>query len=217
MGHAPFFGGVIPYFLAKEKRRFNVIDIPHPELIATACSLFFGFVGWFWVKVGKPLVKLLKSQDYFKESVEEIRKELQTNGGSSLKDAIIDMKDTVNRIDERQKVIEQRTKAALHYSNEALFETDHNGRMIWNNANFCEVLPEKSVNLEGYDWLTIIHEDEREEVLQEFISCLDMNRRFLKTAEDTKNNTIRLLGYPYRIDDEHHGGFLVSVSKTNEV
>jgi hypothetical protein len=131
----------------------------NPELLAIiigSCSGILGFVTLVWKKFVKPIIKLCQNQDFFKESVEEIRKELQTNGGSSLKDAIIDMKDTVHRIDRRQKIIEQRTKAALHYSNEALFETDIAGRLVWSNAHFCRYVKDNPNDVSGFDWLATI-------------------------------------------------------------
>ncbi len=191
-------------------------DFTHPEIIAVLISSIggiFSLVILGWKKVIKPLVKLCKNQDFFVESINDIKKELTTNGGSSLKDAIISMGESCARIEDRQKVIIQRTKAALHYSGAALFETDEDGRMTWSNANFCKFLPAGGSQFEGYDWLTIIHEDEREEVMQEFLSCLQMNRRFSKPTKHFDGEEIRLLGYPYRIDEEKHGGFLVSVTK----
>lgn len=198
-----------------------MIDFAHPEVIVTLVLSCLGGLGTLftliWKKVVSPLVKLCKNQDFFVQSVKDIKKELSTNGGSSLKDTIIELRETCNRIDNRQKIIEQRTKASLHYSGAALFETDEDGRLIWSNANFCKFLPVGGIKFEGYDWLTIINEDEREDVLQEFISCLEMNRRLSKITKDYESNEIRLLGYPYRINDEKHGGFLVSVTKTQEV
>tara|TARA_Y100000004_G_C8943518_1_gene425207 strand:+ start:1761 stop:2399 length:639 start_codon:yes stop_codon:yes gene_type:complete len=197
-----------------------VIDFTHPEIIAVLISSLggvFGLVTLVWKKFLKPIIKLCQNQDFFKESVEEIRKELQTNGGSSLKDTIIDMKDTVHRIDRRQKIIEQRTKAALHYSNEALFETDIAGRLIWSNAHFCKYVKDNPSNMTGFDWLSMIKENERDELLNEFLSCVKMNRKFSKTTETQDGKHIRMLGYPYRITDSEHGGFLVSIIPNEEV
>lgn len=188
----------------------------NPETIALIFGGISGITGLctlIWKKFLKPIVKLCKNQDYFKESVEEIRKELKTNGGNSIKDAIIDLKDSCKRIEYRQQVIIQRTKAALHYSGAALFETDEDGRMIWSNAHLCKFFPVIGTQLEGYDWLNIIHEDEREEVLKEFLSCLEMNRRFSKPTKNFEGEEIRFLGYPYRLNEDTHGGFLVSVTK----
>jgi len=194
-----------------------VIDSQTITILATAAGGLAGLLTMFWKKFLKPIVKLCKNQDYFKESVEEIRKELQTNGGSSLKDAIIDMKDTVHRIDRRQKIIEQRTKAALHYSNEALFETDMAGRLVWSNAHFCKYVKDNPTNVSGFDWITLIKDDERDDLLQEFLSCVKMNRKFSKLTETQDGKKIRMLGYPYKITDAEHGGFLVSIIPKEEV
>ena len=184
-----------------------------------------GIITLAWKKFLKPIVNLCKSQDFFKESVESIKKELCTNGGSSLKDAIIDIKETVNIIDARQKVIVQRTKAALHYSSMALFETDKEGRMTWANANLLELTktttntwnPKASYMIEGFDWISIIEEEYREDVLAEFKSCLKMNRRFIRDTKLIDGKKVQLLGYPYKISDAEHGGFLISITEKKEV
>ena len=195
-----------------------MIDI-NPEILALIFGGISGITGLCtlaWKKFLKPIVKLCKNQDFFVASVEEIRQELQTNGGSSLKDAIISMRESCARIENRQKVIIQRTKAALHYSNVALFETDETGRLVWSNANLCDLTKDIVNSLEGFDWINLFKEEEREEVLGEFESCLNMNRRFSKVTEMQNGKTIRLLGYPYRISDLEHGGFLISITQENE-
>ena len=191
-----------------------------PEIIAIVTSAIggiFTLTTILWKKFLKPIVKLCKNQDFFLESVNEIKKELTTNGGSSLKDAIISMGESCKRIENRQKVIIQRSKAALHYSNLPLFETDEEGRLIWSNANLCELTKDINFNnLEGFDWLNLFTEDERDEVLSEFKSCLKLNRRFSKVTQMQNGKYVRLLGYPYRISDTEHGGFLISITE-NEV
>lgn len=200
----------------------------NPEIIAIIFGGISGVTGLCtiaWKKFLKPIVRLCKNQDVFLESVNDIKKELTTNGGSSLKDAIISMRESCARIEERQKVIIQRTKAALHYSSMALFETDKEGRLNWSNANLIE-LTKKSTNswkgnasymIEGFDWISLFKEEDREDILAEFKSCLSMNRRFIKETELTNGVRVRLLGYPYKITESEHGGFLVSITEENEV
>ena len=94
----------------------------NPEILAIIVSGIGGATGLLtlaYKKFIKPIVKLCKNQDFFVESVEEIKKELTTNGGSSLKDAVVGMRESCKRIENRQRVIIQRTKAALHYSSTA--------------------------------------------------------------------------------------------------
>lgn len=171
----------------------------------------------FWLKFIKPILKVISNHDDIVKSINFIKKELTTNGGNSLKDGIVELKSVCKSIEARQKIIEQRTKAALHYSNIALFETDINGRLTWNNAELCYFMKENAINVEGYDWLAMITEEDREELLNEFQSCLRMNRKFSKIAKTQNGKTVRMLGYPYRISDTEHGGFLISISETSEV
>ena len=190
-------------------------------IILGSIGSVIGFFTFLWKKFINPLIKLVKNHDVFIKSVDDLRllmeKELKTNGGNSIKDAIINLRDTCQRIENRQRVIVQRTKAALHYSNVPLFETDETGRLVWSNANLCEITKNIVNSLEGFDWINLFKEEEREEVMNEFQSCLKMNRRFSKDAELQNGTQIRLLGYPYRISDQEHGGFLISLTEKNEV
>ena len=188
-----------------------------PEYITIALSILggvFTISSLLWIKFLKPVLKLIKNQDFFTESVKELRKELSTNGGNSLKDSILELKNICKVIDKRQRVIEQRSRVAMHYNEIALFETDQDGRLIWNNIHLHKFIKDSNLFLEGYDWINIVSEDERNSVLSEFQSCVEMNRRFIKITESSDGKPLRLVGYPFKINDEEHGGFLVSVSET---
>jgi hypothetical protein len=199
----------------------------NPEILAIVVSGIGGATGLLTIlykKFIKPIVKLCQNQDFFVESVAEIKKELTTNGGSSIKDAIIGMRESCERIEKRQRVIIQRTKAALHYSSTALFETDQEGRLIWSNVNLIDLTKRsntwtKDANymVEGFDWISLFREEDREAVLSEFKSCLSMNRRFIKETQLINGVKVRLLGYPYKLTDTEHGGFLVSITEEKEV
>jgi hypothetical protein len=68
-------------------------------------------------------------------------------------------------------------------------------------------------SIEGFDWINLFAEEDREEVQSEFFSCLKMNRRFNKTTKLQNNKMVRLIGYPYRISENEHGGFLISLQE----
>lgn len=195
------------------------MNFNNPESITFIFSILGGsitFLSVFWMKIIRPIFQIIDNQDNLKQSLETIKKELTTNGGNSLKDAIIDLKGTCVRIENRQKVIEQRTKAALHYNNFALFETDEQGRLTWTNSNFYDLTCDSVSSVDGYDWLTYIQEDEREDLFGEFKSCLKMNRKFSKIATTCNNEKVKLVGFPYKINEKNHGGFIVSVSLVKE-
>jgi hypothetical protein len=196
----------------------NMLSKESLEYIPTILSVIAGSITFFsllWVKVIKPIFKMLDEQAKVHEAIKEIKAELSTNGGNSLKDAIVDLRKTCHRIEIRQKIIEQRTKAGLHYSNTPLFETDNNGRLIWNNSLFFDFIG--SYNVEGYDWLNFIQEEDREDLLVEFKSCLSTNRKFHKYTRTNNGKPIIIIGFPYRISETEHGGFLVSISENKGV
>lgn len=198
-------------------------------IIIGGISGAIAFFTVMWKKVLQPISQLLSSQTFILEildGVQELKKEIANFDGepledSNLKDHIIGMMYSLQRIESRQNIIEHRTKAALHYSNMALFETDSDGRLIWSSSNLMDMTKNltttwsrtASYMVEGFDWVNFFDEDDREDILSEFKSCLKMNRRFSKVTKLTNGTPIRLLGYPYKITEAEHGGFLVSVTE----
>ena len=181
-------------------------------VVLTMLTTLLGFLGAVWLKVLRPAMKFIDKHDDVVQSIENIEQEITCNGGSSLKDAVIKLNTTCGRIENRQKIIEQRSKASLHYSNTALFETDRKGRLVWTNEPFYQLTGQSLTDIKGFDRLTYIHEDEREEFLQEFNSCLEMNRKFSKEVMTSNGMEMRMTGYPYRLNDNEQGGFLISIT-----
>ena len=180
-------------------------------LLLTMVGTLASFLAGVWMKVLRPAMKFIDKHEDVVKSIDVIEKEITCNGGGSLKDAVMRLSSTCDNIEKSQKVIEQRTKASLHYSNTALFETDTEGNLVWTNEPFYDLTGLTLTDIEGLDWLTYIHEDDREEFLHEFNSCLRMNRRFSRSSRTSDNKNIRMVGFPYRINSKENGGFLVSV------
>lgn len=178
--------------------------MPDQELMAMIISLLGGlgtFAMFVWKKLIVPAQKFIEDHEEVKESINTIKAEVVTNGGSSIKDAI-------GRIEERQKVLDQRSKASLHYHDEALFETDEHGNLIWGNERFQKILADK-YNIDSWDWITFIEEPKRENFLREFASCLEMSRKLDTETTSYEGKIVRFVGYPYKIKENLHKGFLI--------
>ena len=178
----------------------------------TLISGFTGLVLFIWRRLIKPTQQFLEDQEDVKASIETIRQEVVTNGGLSIKDVVNSLKTTCERIEDRQQVLDQRSKASLHYPDHALFETNREGRLIWNNDKFQKAVGEGLQIMEGYDWIALIDEPEREAFLKEFSSCLSMSRRLDIETTSVKGESIKLVGYPYKLTDDTHLGFLIHLS-----
>ena len=169
----------------------------------------------FLRKVIKTSKIFLKDQEEVRKSIETIKSEVTFNDGGSMKDAIHCLKDTCQRIEVTQQVLDQRSKAALHYTERPLFETDQVGRVAWSNESFQELTKENGDFSKGLDWISIINEEERAEFLKEFNSCIEMCRRIDIETKSVDGNKIHFLGYPYRISEKSHQGFLIHLHKEN--
>ena len=193
------------------------------EIIVVASGALVAIVTTLW-KLGKcinkrfvqPVMTVVHTHKEVVCSIEIIKKEVVTNGGKSLKDTVNSLKVTCENIEINQKVIAQRARASLHYNDEALFELDREGKLVWTNEAFFVLTGQKLTDLQGFDWIVLIKEDERSDFLEEFNSCLDMNRKIEIDTISSDDELIRLIGHPYKISDSEHKGFLINISYLNE-
>ena len=165
----------------------------------------------FWRKMIVPINKMFTSNEELIETVQQIKSEVVTNGGKSIKDTVNGLKQTCENIEKRQRVIDQRTRASLHYLDAGLFETDKTGKLIWTNEAFYKITGQTQTDMEGYDWLSFIHEDEREQVIKEFSSCLKMSRKFYVETKTVKGTDVILSGYAYKLGEDQNGGYLINI------
>jgi len=161
------------------------------------------FLAFVWKKIIKPTIELFKDHKQIKSSIDKIAHEVVTNGGGSLRDA-------VNRIESGQKKLEQRSLASLNYIGEPLFELDCNGNLVWTNEKFYEITGETLSDVEGYDWITYLREQDRSSFINELNSCVKMSRKFEFDAYSMDGKKIKFIGFPYK-DHEKQYGFLFTL------
>ena len=186
----------------------------NPEFASIIISIVTAISGSFlyiWRKIIKPLFKIFKSNEKILETINDIKKELSTNGGGSIKDSIICLKDTCSRIEKTQKVLEQRSRSSLNFADTALFETDKDGNLVWSNEKFLELTNSKSNEISGYDWVSKIKEEGRSEFIEEFQSCIHMCRKFEFVTELDNHKVLKFKGFPIKVGDKEHHGFLFHV------
>ena len=175
--------------------------------LATLSGILGSTLVILW-KVFRFSQNFLLEQVRIKECLKEIQKEVQPNGGGSIKDIVKSLQETVSRIEVRQQIIDQRTKAGLHYKTQPLFEIDASGNILWFNEAFKK-LTEDNGQLEGCDWFSIIEENFRASFIAEIDSCLRMGRKIDIDTVSQNGHFIHFVGYPYKIAYNNHQGFLI--------
>ena len=168
-------------------------------IILTAITAIVSVLVAIYNYVIKPFIRLYKSHFVLMKTIEDIKKEVTPNGGSSIKDVI-------NRIEKRQIMIDKRTKAIFYNLDNSIFEVDQNGNILWANRSFHKALGTK--NLKGLDWVSIIDESERESFLREIESCTKTVRELKFETKSTDGKKIKFSGFPYR-DNGRNFGFLI--------
>lgn len=183
----------------------QVLTVTFMLVGATVSTVLF-----FW-RVFIVTRKFINNQETMKASLSAITSEVTCNGGRSIKDIILNLNETCSRMELRQKIIDQRSKAALQYQDRCLFETDKDGQLVWANENFYQYTVDYGDISGGLDWIAVIDEDERENFVTELNSCLEMGRRLDIETVSVNNQQLQFIGHPYRVGEGQHEGFLIHI------
>lgn len=123
----------------------------------------------------RPMFRFLRSQakavmllPELADSMRQIRNELTTNGGSSLKDAVV-------RIERRQAENTQMIQAMFHHGS---FKADTNGSIIDVSKAMCKLFRRSNSELMGNAWITWVAEDDRDDVEREWNKAILGKRDF---------------------------------------
>lgn len=135
-------------------------------IIASAAVFAICLKLFFWIRV-----KFKRMEDIH-EMIQKIFKELTPNSGSSIKDKILKIE---SELDEQSKCIEKITRRQLWIlDNESklIFETDDKGKFLWVNKTFKDVASRELSFFVGHGWKNVIHDEDRERVIEKFVSCI---------------------------------------------
>lgn len=183
------------------------------NLVIFLITTIIGMLGYFWKKIFIPILRVVQDNQCLREDIFEIRKELQTNGGKSLKDTIVSLKNTCERIESASDISSQRSQFCFYHNCDPIFEVDADGKFLWGNKKFQEDIEKDTSKLQDFNWINIIVEEHREEFITELNSCIEMSRRLDFITETTDGSKIRLDGLPYKsLNKKKQFGFLFNIS-----
>jgi PAS domain S-box-containing protein len=110
--------------------------------------------------------------------------ELQPNGGASVRDSL-------NRIELRQVLQEQRQKAIFSDMAVGVFETDVNGDFVWVNRKYLRMTGRTLEEVVGSGWINTVAQRDRGRVEKEWGDAVSEGREFesehlIITPDDTR-------------------------------
>lgn len=104
--------------------------------------------------------------------VKKIYSEITPNHGSSIKDKVNKIETRINEQNESIDKISKRQYWILDNEPRCLFETDDEGRFLWINKSFKDLIKRDTEFVLGFGWKNIIHDEDREVVVDKFASCI---------------------------------------------
>lgn len=155
----------------------------------------------------KPGYKMFKKMQKLFDTVERIDKEFAPNGGGS-------MKDTLNRIEGRQVKSEQRQRVLLLDSDDLVYESDSNGMCVWINRTYSRTLNRGVDELLGNGWISCLHTEDRDAVVEEWQECVKQRRDFdmnYRLVNNGKILNVHSRAYPL-LDGDKVVGYLGQTS-----
>lgn len=169
------------------------MTIPHFDLdksstfwyyIATIVSAAVTIVGIIWKFAHKLFKRVKEKYIYLETSLDKIQvisKEFLPNHGSSLKDILNRMQSELVRNTEITEKIATRQKWIFDNRETPIFESDEEGKCVWVNIAYLDLVKRDMKFLLGNGWKNIIAQEDRDRVIHNWESCVKDGR----DSEDT--------------------------------
>lgn len=144
--------------------------------IATALLSIWGI----WIKIIKPwfeesrksreqIVKAITYIEGISEKLEKVSKELQPNGGGSIKDKI-------NQIAQDVKIMKVERDATFYLSKEPSFKSDGKGYYTSVNHSLSQLIGVPESELLGLGWLNYISLEDRDRIWEELENIFESGK-----------------------------------------
>ena len=108
--------------------------------------------------------------------IDRILMELQSNNGTSLKDAIV-------RIEERQQTMDAFFRAQLNLHNVAIVRTDAFGKLTAVNRQYQRMTGYSLAEVQGDGWINTIHPKDQERVKRNWAAAVGGKREYVEDIQ----------------------------------
>jgi len=163
----------------------------------------------------EPYTNMTESISLINEDIKDIKKELTSNSGSSLKDLVFTIKADVKSNTDLTTTILNRQRWMLDNRSEPIFEANKDGKFTWVNDSFIKLTDRGLKDLKGHNWVNVLHEDSRNNILKDWFLAVENKRNFEHSVEivDGKNNVYDAKIVAHRQEDGNYIGTLNNVLK----
>lgn len=183
--------------------------------------------GFKWTRkhIWSPICSIFTLQtrgklDAMAAQLANITKELSPNGGSSLRDSVDGLRATVNLIDTRQVLQNERLKAITGDAPEGLKEFNAIGQLIWANRTYARWVNRDLAELVGNGWINTVFLADRDRVKREWAEVVREGRNYETAYRDvTPDGKVFLVAVratAMRASDGSVIGFMKTLTKAED-
>jgi PAS domain S-box-containing protein len=131
-----------------------------------------------WGKVGSMfgLGEIKTDIGCLAQKLDFIVAELHPNGGASIRDSL-------NRIELRQVLQEQRQRAILSDMSIGVFETNVAGHCVWANRKYLRITGRTFEEVEGTGWINILAHGDRDRIIKSWDASIKEEREFEEVCD----------------------------------
>ena len=193
----------------------DIAELENLGIILGAVASVAALIRFFWFHAPKIYKKLRHNMfgiGDIKTDIAALTKqvglvvtELQPNGGASVRDSL-------NRIELRQVLQEQRQKAILSDMSVGVFETDNEGEFVWVNRKYLRMTGRAPDEVKGSGWINTVAHRDRERIVTAWNKAIQEGIEFeevfmIITPDDTR---CEVQARTYKMDTAENGslGFL---------
>ena len=138
-------------------------------VVAIGSSAWGGY-RWLWPRVA-PYLSAFAALNTLPAAINEIRKEVKPNGGSS-------MRDELRRYGHDVRQLGATMRAYFENSDDGLFEADSHGRFSYINETLRRWCDRSRSDLFGFGWFSCVADHDRDKVRDEWLEAVAEKREF---------------------------------------
>lgn len=136
----------------------------------------------------KPYTEVIDKIKDLNEKIDNISSEFKNNHGTSLKDQICVIENSVKENTKLTKSIFYRQRWLLDNRIEPIFEADSKGYFTWVNDAFIRLVKRGPNDLLNNKWRNVVSEDHRESIYSHWEDAIKQKRNFEQTIYITDKN-----------------------------
>ncbi len=145
-----------------------------------------------WVKPGSEwMIDAYNTLKHFGDNMhllERLSTEFRPNGGSTMRDAIDELRSMMRKFEQTLSIHAQRQQAIWNAQAVAVFEADALGKVTRVSRQWCDLTGTQADDARGFGWLGSVAQAHRENVRQEWLRCIEQTRLFEMEFELRRQN-----------------------------